>query len=94
MEAIYERRTDEVLLDWKTASGKRGHFREETLWSPCQHRVIRRTTGAVKRFWGVKTLKPQEEVLELPEEIVTEEQVVAYVRKYKRHWIGRRSYDR
>ena len=90
METICERRTDEILLDWKTASGKGGHFREETVWSPSQRRVIRRTTGAVKRFWKVKPIKPREEVLELPREVVTEEQVLDYVRKNKRYWIGRR----
>lgn len=92
MEVICKKEPEEVLLDWKSTSGKRGHFREDVLWIPARHRVIRRTTGAVRRFFGlvVKPIEPREEILDLPEALVTEAQVLEYVRQYKRHWIGRR----
>lgn len=94
LECIEEISEGEILLSWKSTSGKQGHFREETLWLPAERRVIRRTTGAVRRLWGLlppKAIAPKTEILELPEGTATEQQVLAYVQKHRRGWIRRRS---
>lgn len=81
-----------VLLDFKSTSGKRGHFMDEVIWYPEEHRVIRRSRGTVRKFFGlvVKAIESKPELLELPEEIREKEQVLAYVKKHKRYWIRRR----
>lgn len=92
-ECLYEAESDEILLDRKSTSGKQAHFLEETVWIPARHRVIRRIRGTRKRLWGLlpsKTIEPEPETLELPEEITAEKQVLAYVKKHKRSWLRRR----
>lgn len=93
LEYLQEDADGDILLSWKSTSGKHGHFREETLWLPAEHRVVRRTTGSVRRLWGLlppKAIESKPEDLLLPEDVNTEEQVLAYLAKHKRSWLNHR----
>lgn len=80
----------DILLSWKSTSGKSGHFRTETKYIAAERRVARVTTGAVRRLWGLlppRVVEPKPEYLEIPEGITTEEELRAFVKKERRLWM-------
>ena len=83
----------DIMLSWKSTSGKRGHFMTQTLYLAKTHRVVHRTTGAVRRLWGLlppKRVEHSPEYLKLPREVTTEEEIRAYVRQHKKFWLDER----
>lgn len=85
--------SEDILLSWKSTSGKQGHFLTQTLYQAETHRVVHQTTGTVRRLWGLlppKQVEHSPEYLELPRDIATEEEIRAYVRQHKKHWLNER----
>ena len=92
-EEVFFEEEDLVRLDWISTSGKQGHLLQETVWIPAQHCVIRRSRGSVQRLWGLlppKRIASKPEILDLPQHIRTESEVLAYVQKEKPDWIRNR----
>lgn len=90
IEEIVEDMDQDILLSWKTASGKQGHFRTETVYFAAERRVVNRTTGTVRRFWGLlppRQVNSKPESLPIPEDITTVDQLRAYVALHRRNWI-------
>ena len=93
VEEIVEGLDHDILLSWKSTSGKRGHFRTETVYIASERSVINRTMGSVRRLWGLlppKRVKTRMEYFQIPEDITTVDQLRTYVAKHKRHWLYER----
>jgi len=93
IEEIFEDMNHDILLSWKSVSGKQGHFRTETVYLAAERRVVNHTTGAVRRFWGLlppRQVNKKPESLPIPENIVTVAQLRDYVGKQRRHWLYER----
>lgn len=53
IEEIPEDMDHDILLSWKSTSGKQGYFRTETVYIALERRVVNRTIGSVRRIWGL-----------------------------------------
>lgn len=89
MERVSELRED-IQLSFRSVSAKQGHFGTSTKYIAAEHRVVFQKWGAMRRLFGLlppRQLKPEKEVLNIPEEITTEAALREYVRQHKPGWL-------
>lgn len=82
---------EDILLSYLSGHGKNAHFMEETEYVAKDRAVVRTSTCTRLRWLRILPPKVTEsrERLEIPPEITTREELEAYVRKHRRHWIRR-----
>lgn len=88
MEEIGEERQN-IPLEFHSTSAKNGHFGSSMDYIAAEHRVIRRTWGARRRFYDLlppKMLPTTIEYMDIPEEITSEREIRAYLRSYRGQW--------
>jgi hypothetical protein len=80
------------MLSFLSGHGRNAHFREETVYVAKERAVVH--TSTCTRLRWLRFLPPKvtesREVLELPPEITTREELENYVRKHRRHWMRHR----
>lgn len=89
MERVSELRED-VQLSYHSVSAKQGHFGTSTDYIAAEHRVVYRKWGAKRRLFGLlppRQLPLEKEVLNIPEEITTEDALREYVQQHKPCWL-------
>lgn len=89
MEFKSERYTD-IQLSFHSISAKQGHFGSSTDYIAAKHQVVYSTWGAKRRLFGLlppKQLPRKTEVLDIPEDITTEDALRDYVKKHKPYWL-------
>lgn len=80
------------MLSFLSGHGKNAHFTECTEYVAEHREVVH--TGTCTRLRWLRFLPPKitenREVLKIPQEITTREELEAYVRKHRRHWMRHR----
>ncbi|MBQ6719457.1 MAG: CPBP family intramembrane metalloprotease [Oscillospiraceae bacterium] len=88
MDEMQERDCN-ITLDFHSKSAKNGHFGSSTDYIAAEHRVVRRTWGARRRFYDLlppKMLPTTIEYMDIPEEITSEREIRAYLRSHRGQW--------
>lgn len=89
MDKIWEGNCN-ITLDFHSTSAKNGHFGSSTDYIAEEHRVVRRTWGARRRFYDLlppKVIPPTAEYMDIPEDITTEEAIRDYIHYHRGQWV-------
>ena len=81
--------TQNLLLSDHRTYGKKSHIHETTQYRFSDHTVVHVYRSVRRRLWGLLPPKVTKErrVLQIPDEITTEEQLLRFVRSGHRHWL-------
>lgn len=87
---------EDRMLAWESISAKQGHFGSSTEYIAARRKVVHKVWGAKRRLLGLlppKAIEQGPAYLDVPEWVVTEEQLLAFVDQQRPGWLrGRRKY--
>lgn len=82
--------SQDMMLNFKSIHGRNAHLGQSTEYLAQERIVVFKTWGSRKRLWGLlpnKRYPSTRDVLEIPDDITTEQELRRFVKKHRRSWI-------
>lgn len=82
----------DMMLSYLSGHGKNAHFMERTEYVAQERTVVHTSTCTrLRKLWFLPPkVTEHRDVLQIPPEVTTREELENYVRKHRRHWMRHR----